>query len=421
MERVKITQVRPNPNNPRTIKGHKFDKLVKSIKGFPEMLDLRPIVVNDEMIVLGGNMRLRACQEAGLTEVPIIKASNLTEDQEKEFIIKDNSSFGEWDWDALANEWDTEELLDWGMDFPEDWAQLDEEEATDDNYEPTEQTEMYVKQGDLITFHKADEELHRLICDDSTSHDVVERLTGEKYYDLVVTDPPYNVDYEGSNGLKIQNDKMGDDDFLKFLQGFYDANALKTKKGGGWYVFHADSASNAFRLGWQRSGLLLKQCLIWVKNSIVLGRQDYQWKHEPILYGWKEGAGHYFTNDRTNPTVIEQEVDFSKMKKDELVKLLEQVNEQPSTIIHHDKPSKNDVHPTMKPIPLVGDLIKNSSRRGEIVGDPFSGSGSTMVACHQLGRKCYGIELDPKYCQVIIERMQQLDEHITIKINGEQV
>ena len=421
MERVKIINVQPNPNNPRTIKGHKFDKLVKSIKEFPEMLDLRPIVVNDDMVVLGGNMRLRACIEAGLSEVPIIRASNLTEEQQKEFIIKDNSSFGEWDWDALANEYDTQDLLEWGMDFPEDWAQLDEEEATDDNYEPSEQTKLYVKQGDLITFHKAGEELHRLICDDSTSYDVIERLTGEEYYDLVLTDPPYNVDYEGSNGLKIQNDKMGDEDFMQFLQGFYDANAHKTKKGGGWYVFHADSASNAFRLGWQRSGLRLKQCLIWVKNSIVLGRQDYQWKHEPILYGWKEGAGHYFTNDRTNPTVIEQEVDFSKMKKDELVKLLESVNEQPSTIIHHDKPTKNDVHPTMKPIPLVGDLIKNSSKPGEIVGDPFCGSGSTMVACHQLGRKCYGIELDPKYCQVIIDRMQQLDEHIITKINGEEV
>jgi DNA modification methylase len=164
------------------------------------------------------------------------------------------------------------------------------------------------------------------------------------------------------------------------------------------------------------AGIMVKQCLIWVKSSMVMGRQDYQWRHEPCLYGWKEGAAHYFVDDRTNTTVIEDKMDYKKLKKEELLKLVEEImsDKTPSTIIRCDKQIRNDLHPTMKPILLLAPLIRNSSQPGQIVADGFLGSGSTMVAAHQLGRKCYGMELDPKYCQVIIDRMKKLDPNIEI-------
>jgi site-specific DNA-methyltransferase (adenine-specific) len=238
---------------------------------------------------------------------------------------------------------------------------------------------------------------------------------------MVMTDPPYNVNYEGGTGLKIMNDQMTNDSFYQFLYDFYTALGSYTKPGGAWYVWHADSEGANFRQAYKDSGLLLKQCLIWVKNALVMGRQDYHWKHEPCLYGWKEGAAHYFTDDRTKTTVIEDVVDYRKLNKKELLDLVKEMtsDKQKTTIIHCDKPSKNDVHPTMKPIKLLAPLIENSSKIGELVADGFLGSGSTMVAAHQLKRRCYGTELDPKYCQIIVDRMIKLDPTFEVKRNGQ--
>ena len=238
---------------------------------------------------------------------------------------------------------------------------------------------------------------------------------------MVMTDPPYNVNYEGSTGLKIENDNMGTKDFYQFLYDFYTALGSYTKPGGAWYVWHAQMESANFMQSFKDSGLLLKQCLIWNKNGIVMGRQDYQWKHEPCLYGWKEGAAHYFTNDRTNTTVIEDKIDFKKLSKNELLQFVKEItsDKQKTTVINCDKPFRNDVHPTMKPIKLIAPLIENSSKVGQLVADGFLGSGSTMVASHQINRICYGIELEPKYCQVIVDRMQKLDPTLVIKKNGE--
>ena len=407
-----INSIKPNPKNPRTISAHKFKKLVKSIQEFPQMLDLRPIVVDKDMVVLGGNMRLKACREAGLTQVPIIIAEHLTDEQKAEFIIKDNVGFGEWDWDMLANEWEAQDLEDWGLELPV--VEVDDTEAKDDHYEIPEDIKSIVNPGDVIEIGP-----HRLVCGDSTKQSDGEKLANGHRWDLVLTDPPYNVDYQGSNGLKIMNDKMSDDNFYHFLNDAFRTFTDLTRAGGVWYVFHSDSVGLAFRRAFIDNGLLLKQCLIWVKNSLVLGRQDYQWRHEPILYGWKEGAGHYFVDERTHSTVFENEIDLSTMKKEDMQKLLQTFLDAPGTIIRHDKPKRNDVHPTMKPIPLMAELIKNSTKPGDLVADPFLGSGSTMVAAHQMGRICYGMELDPRYCQVIIERMHLLDETLEIKINGE--
>jgi site-specific DNA-methyltransferase (adenine-specific) len=386
MEIKKIREVKLNPNNPRLIKDDKFKKLVQSIKDFPEMLSIRPIVVNKDMIILGGNMRFRACKEAGIKEIPVI-VTDLPEDKQREFLIKDNTSGGEWDWDMLANEWDTDELEAWGLDLPV-FDIKDEGEADDDNYDvPDGGIETDIVIGDIFEIGQ-----HRLICGDSTQTDTFGKLFQDQFADMVVTDPPYNVAYQGKtkDALTIENDNMGDKDFYQFLYDFYTALGSYSKAGGAWYVWHADSEGANFRQAMKDAGIMVKQCLIWVKNSMVMGRQDYQWKHEPCLYGWKEGAAHQWYSDRKQTTVL----DFNR-------------------------PSRNAEHPTMKPVELFAYQIKNSSKVGDIVADAFGGSGTTMVACHQLNRKGYLVEYDPKYCQVIVDRMQKLDPSLVIKKNGQ--
>ena len=415
--KVKINSVKTNPKNPRLIKDDKFKKLVNSIKEFPQMLELRPIVVDENNIILGGNMRHKACIEAGLKEVFIVQAKDLTEEQKDEFIVKDNLGFGEWDWDILANEWDIDKLEDWGLDLPLD-VSVEELEAEEDNYDIPDEINTDIVIGDLFEIGE-----HRLLCGDSTQVDTWQKVMDDKLCDMVMTDPPYNVDYEGGTGLKIINDSMSNSSFYQFLYDFYTALGSYTKKGGAWYVWHADSEGANFRQAMKDSGILLKQCLIWVKNSMVMGRQDYQWKHEPCLYGWKEGAAHYFTNERTHTTVIEDKIDIKKLTKDEMKKMLTEMlsDKNKTTIINCDKPHRSAEHPTMKPILLLAPLIQNSSKENEIVADGFLGSGSTMVAAHQLKRKCYGLELDPKYCQVIVDRMKKLDPSLKIKRNGELI
>ena len=415
MERLPVNKLKANPNNPRVIRDEKFKKRVKSIQEFPEMLEARPVVVNPDMVVLGGNMRLKALREAGVEEAPVYVAS-WDEVKQRQFIIKDNVGFGEWDWDMLANEWDEEELQDWGLDIPGIEEEQEILEAEEDNYDIPDEIHTDIVLGDLFEIGE-----HRLLCGDSTQTDEWEKVMSGNLADLVVTDPPYNVDYTGGTGLKIMNDSMEGSSFDQFLYDFYTALGAYTKAGGAWYVWHADSNGHQFRNQFVASGLLLKQCLVWVKNTMVLGRQDYQWKHEPCLYGWKEGAGHYFTDDRTKTTVFEDEIDIKKMSKAEMSKMLEQMlsDTTATSVLRADKPFKSEMHPTMKPVLLIAELIENSSKTNEIVSDAFLGSGTTMVAAHQLGRKCYGMELDPKYCQVIVDRMHKLDPSLEIKINGQ--
>jgi site-specific DNA-methyltransferase (adenine-specific) len=415
MQTVKIGLIKPNPNNPRIIKDEAFKKLVKSIRELPEMAAVRPIVVNQDMIVLGGNMRLRAMKEAGWTEAPIVQV-DWDEEKQRQFIIKDNVSGGEWDWEMLANEWEASDLLDWGLDLPDNFQEPGEPEPAEDEYELPTQIKTDIREGDY--FQIGD---HRLLCGSSTDQDQVNRLFEGQLADMIMTDPPYNINYESANGKKIINDAMQDGEFYEFLLKFYKAYEAVTKPGGAWYVWHADTESLNFRAAFKQSGLLLKQCLIWAKSSFTIGRQDYQWKHEPCLYGWREGAAHYFTDDRTKPTVIEDQIDPTKMSKAQLVKIVQEMtgDTMKTTVLRADKPSRNELHPTMKPILLLAPLISNSSKPGQIVGDAFLGSGSTMVAAHQLNRKCYGMELDPAYCQVVLDRMQQLDPEIKIFKNGE--
>lgn len=386
VQKVKITQIKPNPNNPRVIKDDKFAKLVESLRNFPEMAEVRPIVVNTDMIILGGNVRFRAMKEAGWKTVPV-QIVNWAEDKQREFIIKDNVSGGEWDWEMLANEWDAEQLDEWGLDVPDFTGQT--LEAEEDDFDTTPPEEPKTVLGDLYEIGE-----HRLLCGDSTQTDTFEKLMQGELADMVVTDPPYNVAYEGKtkDALTIENDSMGDDDFYKFLYDFYSALTTAVKKGGSIYVWHAPSEVINFGKAMVDAGWLLKQQLIWVKNTMVMGRQDYQWKHEPCLYGWLAGDSHKWYSDRKQTTVI-----------------------------NFDRPNRNGEHPTMKPIGLFGYQISNSSKIGDIVIDAFGGSGTAMVACEQMKRKARVIEFDPKYCDVIVKRMITLDPNLTIKLNGVDV
>lgn len=382
-------QIEGLKTNPRQIDESKYKKLIQSIKELPEMLEHRGLLVlpkNNKYIVVGGNMRLRALQELEYKEVWCeVLNESVSIEQVNEMLIKDNLSYGVWDWDLIGNEWDANMLNEWGMDLPDFKPEgtLEEEEF---KLSETEERSTDVVKGDLIEIGK-----HRLVCGDSTEIDVYSKLFEDKLADLIITDPPYNVDYSGKTkeNLKIQNDSMSNDEFYNFLYDFFVAQASFCKKGGVWYVWHADLEGANFRLAMGNAGIPVRQCLIWVKNSLVLGRQDFHWKHEPCLYGWKEGASHSWYNDRSQTTVLE-----------------------------FDRPSRNAEHPTMKPIELITYQIENSSKRGEIVADPFGGSGTTMVASEISGRTCYMIELDPIYCQVIIDRMAKLNPELTIKING---
>ena len=386
-----IAEIKPNPKNPRVIKDEKFAKLVKSITDFPQMLEKRPLVcftdTDGKLVVLGGNMRLKAAKEIGLKELPVIIADDWTEEQKAQFLIKDNVGFGEWQWDELAADWDAQQLQDWGLDLPKDFA-IDPE-AEEDDFEIPDQVETDIVLGDLFEIGQ-----HRLLCGDSTQTDTFKALFGEQLADLVVTDPPYNVAYEGKtkDALTIKNDSMADGNFYQFLYDFYTALGSYTKPGGAWYVWHADIEGINFRKAFVDSGFHLSSVLIWNKNTMVMGRSDFHWKHEPCLYGWKEGAAHGWYSDRKQTTVLE-----------------------------FDRPSRNAEHPTMKPIPLFAYQIGNSSKQGDIVADGFGGSGTTMVACHQMNRKAYLVEFDPKYCQVIIDRMRKLDPSLVIKKNGHAI
>jgi site-specific DNA-methyltransferase (adenine-specific) len=349
------------------------------------MLELRPIVVDENNIILGGNMRYKALKEAGYSEVSIVKANDLTAEQKDEFIVKDNVGFGEWDWDTLANEWEVDKLEEWGLDLPIDLSVQEELEAEEDNYEVPNEINTDIVLGDLFEIGE-----HRLLCGDSTDSDQVAKLMNGEKADMCHTDPPYNINYEGGSKKreKIANDKL--DDFPQFLYNVYTTISTALKKGGAIYVWHASSETHNFIQQFLNAGFLFKSYIVWNKNNSTFGRSDYHWKHEPCIYGWLDGASHKWYGDRKQTTVWDI-----------------------------DRPSRSEEHPTMKPIPLCCKPLENSSEIGNIILDVFLGSGSTMVASHQLKRKCYGMELDPKYCQVILERMIKLDPTLKVKKNGE--
>jgi len=382
---VKISDIKSNPNNPRLIKDDKFHKLVNSIKGFPKMLEIRPIVVNADMVVLGGNMRLKACKEAGLKEIPIIFADDLTEEQQKEFIIKDNVGFGEWDWDMIANEWDAEQLDEWGLDVP-DFAIHEEPEAEEDDYDATLPEEPITVLGDLYEIGE-----HRLLCGDSTDSDQVAKLMDGEKADMVFTDPPYGVNIKGG----LQNSTISGDLTQTAIPFSFELCVKNLVSDGRLYFCGSQGNVSLYFKLYERYLQQIPRLLIWVKNGFVMKPNGYHNQYEIIFHGFKSGGGglNKWFGGRTE----HEASDVWQIKRDA---------------------SSTYEHPTQKPIQLPERAIKNSCQPNGLVYEPFTGSGSTMVAAHQLKRKCYGMELDPKYCDVIVRRMIKLDPTLSVKRNG---
>lgn len=352
---------------------------------------------------------------AGLTEVPYRQVADLTEDQKKAYILADNklSDMAGWDLDLLHEELASIELD--MADFGFDEIMEEDIEIIEDDFDGEEdKVEAIAKTGELYQLGE-----HRLLCGDSTSEEDVYRLMGGEVADMVQTDPPYNVDVSNSDGLTIENDNMSELEFVDFIDAAFYNLSRSLKEGGAFYVWHATRSVVAFKTALDNNSLEVKQELIWNKSQLVMGRQDYQWKHEPCFYGWKSGASHYFINDRKQTTVIDEKpLKLDALTKEQAVKLLKKVLtiEEDSTVVNFDKPKHNDLHPTMKPLDLIAYQIKNSSRKGEKVLDLFGGSGSTMMACEQLGRKCYMMEYDPHYVDVIIARWEKMTGQKAVRI-----
>lgn len=366
-----IDELREYENNPRNNDGA-VDYVANSIKEFGFKV---PILVDKNNVIVAGHTRYKASKKLGITEVPCIVADDLSEEQVKAFRLVDNKSneFATWNKELLNLE--LESFMDFDIELFDFNIEKDLKDVIDDEYEVELPKEPKSQMGDIYKLGN-----HFVMCGDSTNINHLKKLMNNNVADLIVTDPPYNVNYEGKteNNLKIMNDNMPDNDFYDFLKKVFDNLFENVKSGGSIYVFHSDTEGLNFRKAFKEAGFKLAECLVWVKQSFVMGRQDYQWRHEPVLYGWKTGASHYFIDDRTLSTVLE-----------------------------FNKPVKNTEHPTMKPVELIAYLIKNSSKEKNIVLDVFGGSGSTLIACEQLNRISYTMELDPRYCDVIIDRWEK--------------
>lgn len=379
---LNIESIHPYEKNPR-----KNDAAVESVmESIKQCGYCSPIIVDEDYIILAGHTRYKAMKRMGWEECQVVVKAGLSEEQKRKYRILDNKTgeIAEWDADLLAEELDGLDFdgFDFGFAIGKDAAV----DAVDDDFDCTPPEEPKAKRGDVYLLGK-----HRLMCGDSTSAEDVQALVGGAQVDMLLTDPPYGVDYVGKtkDALKIENDAQTDSELETFLTEAFMAADAVMKPGAVFYIWHADSKAGIFRMACQHAGWEVRQVLIWVKNSMVLGRQDYQWKHEPCLYGWKDGAGHLWASDRKQTTILE-----------------------------FDRPTRNKEHPTMKPIPLFDYQIKNNTKGGDIVLDLFGGSGTTIMACEQNGRTGYVMEYDPKYVDVIVNRWEAFTGEKAVLLNG---
>lgn len=378
---VPVTRLIPYARNSRTHSEAQVGQIAASIKEFGF---LSPIIVDGENGIIAGHGRVLAAQKLGLAELPCIEASHLTDAQRKAYVIADNKLATNAGWDVDLLKIELGELQGIGFDLELTGFSMDEigdllaetvEGNTDEDACPEVAQDSVSKPGDIWVMGN-----HRLMCGDSTSIDAVAQLMDGQLADMLLTDPPYNVAYEGKTkeSLTIQNDSMTNDSFRQFLLDAFIAADSAMKSGAVFYIWHADLEGYNFRGACFDAGWKVRQCLIWKKSTMVMGRQDYQWKHEPCLYGWKEGAGHLWAADRKQTTILE-----------------------------FDKPSRNGEHPTMKPVALFEYQMLNNTKGQDIVLDLFGGSGTTAIACEKHGRAARLMELDPKYCDVIVKRWQE--------------
>ena len=396
MQLVPIAKLVPYVNNARTHSPEQITKLRSSLREFGF---INPVIIDRDFNVIAGHGRILAAKEEGIKEVPCVFADHLTEAQKKAYIIADNRMAMDAGWDEELLRVEIESLQD--MDFDPLLTGFDEKElvalfddgaeAKDDDFDVDEELEkpVFSKTGDVWTLGR-----HRLVCGDSTKAETYETLMQGKKANLVVTDPPYNVNYEGSAG-KIKNANMAAEKFYQFLLDAFTNMEKVMAEDASIYVFHADTEGLNFRRAFTDAGFYLSGCCIWKKPSLVLGRSPYQWQHEPVLYGWKKNGKHQWYSDRKQTTIWEFE-----------------------------KPRKNADHPTMKPIPLLAYPIINSSMSNTLILDPFGGSGSTLIACEQTDRSCCTIELDEKYCDVIVKRYVELKgsaEDVSVERDGKML
>lgn len=371
---MKVEDLIPYDRNPR-INDHAVEAVAASIEEFGFKV---PIIIDKDNEIVAGHTRIKAAKMLGMEEVPTIIADDLTDEQVKAFRIADNKTaeLAEWDYEILMAELDLLEDIDMEQFGFDDLADMLEPTAEEDGYELEVPDEPRAKLGEVYQLGR-----HRLMCGDSTKKEDIDILMNGDKADLFLTDPPYNVDYVGGTkeALTITNDNMGDREYRKFLVEAFRAANTVMKAGAAFYIWHADTESYNARGACRDAGWTVRQCLIWNKNSLVMGRQDYHWKHEPCLYGWKEGAGHLWASDRKQ-----------------------------TTILNFDRPSRSAEHPTMKPVLLFDYQIKNNTKAEDVVLDTFGGSGTTLIACEQNGRNAYLMELDPRYIDVIIDRWEKL-------------
>ena len=382
IEKIGIEKLIPYAKNSRTHSDEQVAQIAASIKEFGFN---NPVLISEDDVIIAGHGRVMAARKIGLMEVPCIRLGHLTETQRKAYIIADNRLALNAGWDNELLTIELNELLAdnfalgiLGFDVDELKNLLDPvkptEGLTDEDEVPEVPEEPKTKPGDIYKLGR-----HRLMCGDSTSIDALEKLCDGQLVDMWLTDPPYNVAYEGKtkDALTIKNDSMEDGQFRQFLQDSYTAADMVMKPGAVFYIWHADSEGYNFRGAAKDAGWTVRQCLIWKKSTMVMGRQDYHWKHEPCLYGWKDGAGHLWAADRKQTTILE-----------------------------FDKPSRNGEHPTMKPVGLFEYQMLNNTKGGDIILDSFGGSGTTLIAAEKNGRIARIMELDPKYCDVIVKRWE---------------
>ena len=372
-DKVDVNSLIPYINN---AKKHTEDQVLKIASSIREFGFVNPVLIDKDFNIIAGHGRIMAAKKIGMKDVPCVFVEGLTEAQKKAYILADNrlGELAEWDMELVTSELEMLQELDFdidltGFELPEQDNEVEEDELPDPPEDPVS------KLGDIWLLGE-----HRVMCGDSTIVDDVGKLIGDMKVDLYLTDPPYNVDYTGKtkDSLKIVNDKMSSDDFRQFLTDAFAAAQVFMKSGAAFYIWHADSERYNFQGACSDIGWTVRECLVWVKNYMVLGRQDYQHQHEPCLYGWNKGT-HSWYSDRKQTTVL-----------------------------NFDKPTRNGEHPTMKPVALFDYLIKNSSKSGDIVFDSFGGSGTTIIACEQNNRIGYCMELDPRYVDVIVKRWENL-------------
>lgn len=378
MQLISIDKLVPYVNNART---HSAEQIIKLRSSLREFGFVNPIIIDRDFNVIAGHGRLMAAKEEGINEVPCVFADFLTDAQKKAYILADNRMAMDAGWDEELLKIEMEELQNLGYDlgytgFDEkelaDLFGIDDKEVKDDEFDLTAALEKasFVERGDVWFVGK-----HKLMCGDATSSEDVAKLMEDKKANLILTDPPYNVAFKSSDGLTIQNDSMKNNDFYEFLFSSFKNMAEHLENGGAAYIFHADTEGLNFRKAFIDAGFHLAGCCIWVKDSLVLGRSDYQWQHEPVLYGFMQNGKHPWYSDRKQ-----------------------------TTIWNFDKPKKNSNHPTSKPLDLLSYPINNSTQANAIVIDTFGGSGSTLMACEKMNRICYTMELDEKYASVILRR-----------------